>query len=82
MDREEKRYGVYDEEELIDSFETKEEALDFAEELSYEKAKEEYLENVVGVDNDEIDDDKLAEWNSYRGTISVREISDSNEDDE
>lgn len=69
------KYVVTDEDEIVEIFDSKEEALDYANELSRTNAIKEMQENQV--DSDEIpEDDDIAEWIAFRGTVEVRQTTE------
>lgn len=69
------KYVVTDEDEIIETFNSKEEALDYANELSRTNAIKEMQENQA--DPDDIpEDDKIDEWIAFRGTVEVRPMTE------
>ena len=68
------KYVVKDEDEIIATFDNKEEAIEYANELLRSNAITEMQENQV--DSDIPDDEDIEEWIAHRGTVDVRPMTE------
>ena len=74
------KFVVTEEDEIIESFANEEDAQEFASELARKNAIKDISENQANPD-DEPEEEKIAEWIAFRGTVEYRPMNDNDRKD-